>query len=122
MASAGVPRFGPLAIPLRRARLASGRLCRRLSGGRLLDAAILHPAGPARGIPARHDLPAVGSGIRAGSRFFRTAWITRTSLRAVAKKACLQLFLALGAGKWLWNWQSLVPEAACAHSTRTLRM
>ncbi len=89
MAFAGVPRFGPPAIPLRRARLASGRLCRRLSGGRLLDAAILHHADPARGIPARHDLPAVGSGIRAGSRFFRAAWITRTSLRAVAKTACL---------------------------------
>ena len=66
MAFAGVPRFGPPAIPLRRARLASGRSCRRLSGGRLLDAAILHHADPARGIPARHDLPAVGSGIRVG--------------------------------------------------------
>ena len=89
MAFAGGPRSGPPAIPLRRAWLASGRLCRRLSGGRLLDAVGLHHADPARGIPARHDLLAVGSGIRAGFRFFRTAWITRTSLRAVAKTACL---------------------------------
>ena len=121
MAFAGVPRSGPPAIPFRRARLASGRSCRRLSGGRLLDAVGLHHADPARGIPARHDLPAVGSGIRAGFRFFSTAWITRTSLWAVAKTACLWLFLVLRARKWLWNWQSLVREAACAHSTRTLR-
>ena len=32
----------PLAVPLRRARLASGRLRRRLSGGRMLVAAVLH--------------------------------------------------------------------------------
>ena len=42
MAFAGGPRYGPLAIPLRRARLASGRLCRRLSGGRMLVAVVLH--------------------------------------------------------------------------------
>ena len=42
MAFAGDPRYGPLAIPLRRARLASGRPCRRLSGGRMIDAAVLH--------------------------------------------------------------------------------
>ena len=41
-------------------------LCRRLSGGRMLDAAIRHHADPARGIPARHDLLTAGSGIRAG--------------------------------------------------------
>ena len=35
------PRFGPLAIPLRRAWLASGRLCRRPSGGRMFEAAVL---------------------------------------------------------------------------------
>ena len=74
-----------MAIPLRRARLASGRLYRRLSGGRILDSVVLHHADPARGIPARHDFPVVGSGIRAGFRFFRTVWITRTSLWAVAK-------------------------------------
>ena len=51
----------------------------------MLDAVGLHHADPARSIPARHDLLAVGSGIRAGFRFFRTAWITRTSLWAVAK-------------------------------------
>jgi len=38
-----------------------------------------------------------------GFRFFRTAWITRTSLWAVATTACLQLFLALRARKWLWT-------------------
>ena len=42
MAFAGDPRYGPLAIPLRRARLASGRPCRRLSGGRMIEAAVLH--------------------------------------------------------------------------------
>ena len=42
MAVAGDPRFGPLAIPLRRARLASGRSCRRPSGGRMFEAAVLH--------------------------------------------------------------------------------
>ena len=36
------PRCGPPAVPLRRARLASGRLCRRLSGGRMLVAVVLH--------------------------------------------------------------------------------
>ena len=36
------PRFGPLAIPLRRAWLASGRLCRRPSGGRMFEDAVLH--------------------------------------------------------------------------------
>ena len=41
-AFAGDPRLGPLAIPLRRARLASGRLCRRPSGGRMFEAAVLH--------------------------------------------------------------------------------
>ena len=35
------PRFGPLAILLRRAWLASGRLCRRPSGGRMFEAAVL---------------------------------------------------------------------------------
>ena len=60
MAFAGGPRCGPPAIPWRRARLASGRLCRRLSGGRTLDAVVLHHADPARGIPARHDLLVVG--------------------------------------------------------------
>ena len=38
----GRPRFGPSAIPLRRAWLASGRLCRRPSGGRMFEAAVLH--------------------------------------------------------------------------------
>ncbi len=42
MAFAGGPRCGPLAILWRRARLASGRLCRRLSGGRMLVAVVLH--------------------------------------------------------------------------------
>ena len=42
MAFAGSPRCGPLAIPSRRARLAPGRSCRRLSGGRMLEAAVLH--------------------------------------------------------------------------------
>ena len=42
MAFAGDPRFGPLAIPLRKAWLASGRLCRRPSGGRMFEAAVLH--------------------------------------------------------------------------------
>ena len=36
------PRCGPLAILWRRARLASGWLCRRLSGGRMLVAVVLH--------------------------------------------------------------------------------
>ena len=42
MAFAGDPRFGPLAVPLSRAWLASGRLCRRPSGGRMFEAAVLH--------------------------------------------------------------------------------
>ena len=42
MAFAGDPRFGPLAISLSRAWLASGRLCRRPSGGRMFEAAVLH--------------------------------------------------------------------------------
>ena len=46
--------------------LGSGRLRRRLSGGRTLDAAICHHADQARGIPARHDLLVVGSGIHVG--------------------------------------------------------
>ena len=42
MAFAGGPRCGPLAIPLRRARLAPSRSCRCLFGGRKLEAAVLH--------------------------------------------------------------------------------
>ena len=42
MAFAGGPRCGPLVIPLRRARLAPGRSYRRLSGGRMLEAVVLH--------------------------------------------------------------------------------
>ena len=42
MAFTGDPRFGPLAIPLRRAWLTSGRSCRRPSGGRMFEAAVLH--------------------------------------------------------------------------------
>ena len=43
MAFAGGPRFGPVAIPLRGAWLASGRSCRRPLGGRMFEAAVLHP-------------------------------------------------------------------------------
>ena len=42
MAFAGDLRFGKLAIPLCGARLASGRSCRRPSGGRMFEAAVLH--------------------------------------------------------------------------------
>ena len=42
MAFAGDLRFGTLAVPLRGARRASGRSCRRPSGGRMFEAAVLH--------------------------------------------------------------------------------
>ena len=42
MAFAGGPRCGPLAIPLRRAWLASGQSCRRPFGGRMFEAAVLY--------------------------------------------------------------------------------
>ena len=42
VAFAGGPRYGPLAISSRRPRLASGRLFRRLPGGRMLVAVVWH--------------------------------------------------------------------------------
>ena len=54
------------AAPLRKARFASGRLYRRLSGGRILDAMVRHHADPAWGTPTRDNLLIVGSGIRVG--------------------------------------------------------
>ena len=71
IAAAGGPRCGPPATPLGRARLPSGRLCRRLPGGRILDAVFLHHADAARGVPAHHDLPVVGSGIRLAPAVFQ---------------------------------------------------
>ena len=64
MAFAGGPRCGPLATPLRRAKLAAGRSCRRLSGGRMLDAVVLHllradnSAGSAGHVKCREGLKA----------------------------------------------------------------
>lgn len=47
-------------------RLPLGRFCRRLSGVRVLDAAIRRHAGSTQGVPARSDLLAVGSEIHVG--------------------------------------------------------
>ena len=44
IAAAGGPLCGPLAIPQRRARLPSVRLCRRMLGGRILDVVFFHHA------------------------------------------------------------------------------
>ena len=74
IAFAGGPRCGPLAIPLRRARLASGRLRRRLSGSRMPEAAVLHlccvPIIP-QVRPGMSSAGGVedGSGRRGGTRF-----------------------------------------------------
>ena len=72
MAFAGGPRCGPPAIPWRTARLASGRSCRRLPGGRMLVAVVLHLLCADK---------SAGSG---GHVKFRSRWRKRGTLRNAA--------------------------------------
>ena len=79
MAFAGGPCCGPLAIPRRRARLASGRSCRRLPGGRMLVAAVLHL------------LCADKSAGSVGHAECRSRWRKRGTLRNAGERARVDL-------------------------------
>ncbi len=90
MVFTGGPRCGPLAIPLRRARLASDRLCRRLSGSRMLVAVVLHllcadkSAGTVRHVKCRIRCPPWGNG--------RQSWCS-----ALLRRSSFRLLLSSGA-------------------------